>query len=88
MSPTLKSQPLILETDQGQESAFNHYSLDLPETTTTAAIPVPSVETAIEQTTALLKTVKETLIKQMESGTAVRDRTGARVWERKGSGFM
>ena len=43
-----------------------------------------NVETAIEQTTALLKSVKESLIKQMESGTAVRDRTGARVWDRGG----
>lgn len=45
-----------------------------------------SVESAIERTTALLKSVKETLIQQMESGTAVRDRTGARIWERRGSG--
>ena len=51
-----------------------------------AAAIEASVETAIEQTTALLKSVKESLIKQMESGTAVRDRTGARVWDRIGSG--
>ena len=43
-----------------------------------------TVETAIEQTSALLKSVKDSLIRQMESGTAVRDRTGARVWDRKG----
>jgi hypothetical protein len=44
-----------------------------------------TVETAIEQTSVLLKSVKDSLIRQMESGTAVRDRTGARVWDRKGS---
>lgn len=47
-----------------------------------------SVESAIEQTSALLRSVKESLIRQIESGTAVRDRTGARVWERKGSGLI
>lgn len=43
-----------------------------------------NVEAAIEQTSALLKSVKDSLIRQIESGTAVRDRTGARVWDRKG----
>ena len=44
-----------------------------------------NVESAIERTTILLKSVQETLMRQMESGTAVRDRTGARIWSRRGS---
>lgn len=55
---------------------------------TTTSVSTTRVEAAIEQTSALLKSVKESLIRQIETGTAVRDRTGARVWERKGSGMI
>jgi hypothetical protein len=73
------------------EIQFNHSSVvesngttNKPVTQTEASSSSTAVETAIEQTSALLKSVKDSLIRQIESGTAVRDRTGARVWDRKG----
>ena len=41
-----------------------------------------NVKIAIEETSVLLKSVTEKLLHQLETGTAVRDRTGARIWER------
>jgi len=41
-----------------------------------------NVKISIEETSALLKSVTEKLLHQMETGTAVGDRTGARIWER------
>lgn len=95
MSPTAQNQPTTVvfdsfESTEIYESTTNHV-IDTNRMSvqqeTTAPSSNTSVETAIEQTSALLKSVKESLIKQIESGTAVRDRTGARVWERKGSGI-
>jgi len=47
-----------------------------------------NVKIAMEETSALLKSVTEKLLHQMESGTAVRDRTGARIWERTNASGM
>lgn len=75
------------------ENQSNHSSVVKSNGTTSKSVvkteasssSTNTVETAIEQTSVLLKSVKDSLIRQMESGTAVRDRTGARVWDRKGS---
>jgi len=82
MSPTLKAHPLVVERDGDAAPTLDDKKEEPAETIITR-----NVESAIEQTSALLKSVQETLIRQIESGTAVRDRTGARVWERKGSGL-
>ena len=73
------------------ENQTNHSSVVESNGTTNKAVvqteassSSTTVETAIEQTSVLLKSVKDSLIRQIESGTAVRDRTGARVWDRKG----
>lgn len=84
MSPTLKAHPLVVERDGDAAPTLDDSAVKKEEP---AAIITRNVESAIEQTSALLKSVQETLIRQIESGTAVRDRTGARVWERKGSGL-
>lgn len=93
MSPTLKAHPLVVERDS---DVIDATAPTLEDSSSSSAVkneePVANiitrnVESAIEQTSALLKSVQETLIRQIESGTAVRDRTGARVWERKGSGL-
>ena len=93
MSPMAKNQPTVVFDSSELTEIYetNHVVVEANRMSvqqqTTAPSSNASVETAIEQTSALLKSVKESLIRQMESGTAVRDRTGARVWERKGSGI-
>lgn len=86
----------VLKSDIPTESTEKEYKSNHPSVTesngnvdrttaqSAAATSSTNVETAIEQTSALLKSVKDSLIRQIESGTAVRDRTGARVWDRKG----
>ena len=74
-------------------SQVNHTSVvesnsSITRKTIQSTVVNSSVEVAMEQTSSLLKSVKESLIRQIESGTAVRDRTGARVWERKSSGVI
>lgn len=103
-SPITRQAPLELQSEPDSTEIVcsgekNHTGVSVAEsmssntisrTTTTVQPkgPSSSVEAAIEQTSALLKSVKESLIRQIETGTAVRDRTGARVWERKGSGLI